>query len=1332
MRKPIQVISCKIFFLILCFIPFLSCETDKKDEKISSSNPRILYDKNSSDPWVSYIFDPENDLNIRNKDHIQKTLNYAKIPFGEIEINEFNREPGIPASAKVIVIYDLSTLTKPAMEFLLSFVSKGGHIFIPTVGANKNYGFLAGVKGDATYAIDTVAGGYKFKTNFLPTLKGKIYRNLTKHFGLETGNFREDIEVLASSFSDDNFPLIVRNTVGEGSVIALNTEQFTEKQERGLFFAAILQGLEGVPYPVANASSIMLDDFPAPLYNAKIEPVQSEMDITHASFYTDVWWEDMLKLARKYDIEYSAYVCFDYSNQTSPPFNFGEWEQSVPEGSNSGNAADKLMRDLKHSDHEVALHGYNHSSLTLEEWPNKHFMGLSLQAVRKRWAARDYGSLPTSYVPPSNIIDSTGFVALKENVPNIVYNASIYLGDFEEGGNREYDPEPYNYHFFNFPRITSGYALTPTREFNQQSLYLYTGIWSHFIHPDDIYQIPGEELSGSVGNYALRNSESYGWRRSKDGSPGLLPRFENYIKGVKETFPFIRFLKVSEAARITQNWRQIPYQFKETKNTVVVAAPNEKRGQGENYWFAYVSTANDQKTADFLKENRLEFTKTPFLDGYLFNIKTQDKHLSLPKPEKDHAGQPAAAVVEDYESYLLVQPSGNSGDINKQISKLRSGIAENPEFVLEDWMELFRYLGWESRQNEIWPFLEKKYLKNRSSAYVDLSQDFTSQSDYPDLETRRRWMLRQIDRQPENTALRRIFIEYFGSNAGVELSKEELLELIAGADGADKKFSYLSLLIEKHPETAYDLVETITACSEDFRFAASTIAWIYADAGNYKKAVSWSQCSENIPEEDIDYWRIQTGEIAFLKEKNFPLYIQYLIARNDKHAAQELLEIEPCRRGLLPMAATIAYTYAGQGSYRKALEWSACAKDFPLVERMQWLYSLENYCEVERLYANYSDNSSLLEKEAIQVFMTEYFMGRGEIAEAWKIASQLPSSPDKERLGSQLNKDVLYIKSEGKRHLLKTYPSLFHPEVASRIQRELTVTEGDFLRIGSDVISDRLDPTSIGAEALYGIRDKKLYLHQIGLSRYRAFEIPFQTEMPNNMDQDLYGILYRFKTNPGAGRFNYGLGTRLEFNEAGKAYLHLEASASISKDSLFSSLQFFRKPAVTGPAYALDIYQTQVNIYEELQFKKRFQAVLFIEGNHYSDEDVLDVQALANVAMDFKLTKRAVLRPYSELAGMLGNTNRPGGFPYWTLDERFYGGLGASYQYRNEKNLWKIDLDAAYFLDTFSDQFQRYRGSILWPVSEYLHFNTHAEFYSLKNFYSNNFSFGLKYLLKDI
>ncbi len=226
---------------------------------------------------------------------------------------------------------------------------------------------------------------------------------------------------------------------------------------------------------------------------------------------------------------------------------------------------------------------------------------------------------------------------------------------------------------------------------------------------------------------------------------------------------------------------------------------------------------------DYLRNNQVKYTKTPFLDGFLFNIQTSKKQLSLPKFKDDNSGKSLSALLQDYNSYLLVKPSENleDSDIGKEIAELKSKIASSEDYNRENWLELFQYLGWENRQDEIWPLLEQKYSKDKSSVYVKLSSEFTTQSDYPNLETRKRWMLRQIDLNPENIKLRKDFIAYFGSGTEVQLTRNELLGLINNAESDEDRFSYLLLLNEKYPDAAFNLVKDIEPCREDFKLAAS-------------------------------------------------------------------------------------------------------------------------------------------------------------------------------------------------------------------------------------------------------------------------------------------------------------------------------------------------------------------------------------------------------------------------------------------------------------------------------------------------------------------------------
>jgi len=73
--------------------------------------------------------------------------------------------------------------------------------------------------------------------------------------------------------------------------------------------------------------------------------------------------------------------------------------------------------------------------------------------------------------------------------------------------------------------------------------------------------------------------------------------------------------------------------------------------------------------------------------------------------------------------------------------------------------------------------------------------------------------------------------------------------------------------------------------------------------------------------------------------------------------------------------------------------------------------------------------------------------------------------------------------------------------------------------------------------------------------------------------------------------------------------------------------------------------------------------------------------------------------------------------------------LGVSYNIKNETKQIDIGIGAAMFLDTFSDNFQRYRGTLSMPVFDYLFVNANAEFFTIENFYSNSFQLGLKYYL---
>lgn len=1311
--------------------------------------PPKAYDNDSNAPLIEYLSNQQNPLDTNFKKEIKKAVNYAKLPYRELSIFNFNNNPVISPTTRVLVIFDTKALTSKAMEAIVNFISNGGHLFIPnSQDKGLNFGFLAGVKNNATYDTNEKAHGYVFKNHFLPQFKNKEYKSQTIHYGLKRENFLENVEVLVTAINDPSYPVILKNKIGNGNVVVFNTSYEAAKSRRGLYFSALLLGLEQVPYPIANVSVIFLDDFPSPLYNIRREPVQSEMNMTMSDFYTKIWWPDMLKLSKEENLKYTVVPCFDYRNHTNPPYTTQEWESiKIKINGKEEIATDWLMRDIKNNGHELGLHGYNHISLLKEEWQNENFMETSILTAYKKWKSSNYGRLPVTYVPPSNLIDSIGLASLEKRMPSIKYVSSSFFGNYKNGGNREFDTEPYNQTFFSFPRNTSSFSMENEYQFDQQSLYLYTGIWSHFVHPDNIYQIPGSNNEKTRGEYNYRNAMNLGWYKSKDGSQGMFPRFTNYIKSIKKTYPFMRFLKAETAAEITQNWRVEKFSHT-TDGEIYRVSLNKKEFQKSTstYWFCYVSEKKFTETEVYFKKSGFKYSKTPYLEGYLYNIKTPNGILELPNSNNPNIQNEVAnhsnseAILKKYRTYVnnkkifknindQIKWFVSEGKIDEAISTLQKKIETLEEtFIQEDWVKLYLYMGWQNRQNEIWAMLEKAYKKSKKNEYIELSKMFVLNSDYPNLEIRKRWMKRQLSLYPNDNRLLKEYLDYF-EGAYKNTHPKSLINLILHENTAANKTKYSLLLLNNSPKSFLNFLEDKIPCEESFLISiADSIAWLFANDGDYENAIAWAKCSTLITKAEIIEWNYLNKNIDYLKENAYPRYIQYLLENSPKNAINELMEVSPCTKILIPLSTTIAYSFADRGFFRKALEWAPCSNDIAVNEKLQWLYEMKSYDEMEKVYNTYILNHP--EDFNLKLYMAHVYAAIGEIKKSWIIASSLPLNIETKKIHTILNNDVMYINEKDQKELLINYPKYFSPEVFETLTRQLRLETNNTLEIKNKLLTDRLKPTSIANEIQYGFYDKKENNHSFSTTQYIAPELDLDSLVfTNNASRSLYGIEYGFKSRERISKSNYNVTFRVEMDEFKKVFFRMKGGISISKNNLFSSLVVSHKPAVTGPAYALSIYKTNLTIYEEIKFTNHIQAILFIEGNYYSD-GVLNGQLTGNFGKHYKIGENSKLLTYLESAGVLGNKDYSLGFPYWVIEKRYYGGIGLNYSYKNDKKQIALDVDASTFLDSYSGNFQRYKVNVKLPIMEYLYLNTNVEFYTLKNYFSNNFSLGIKYYFK--
>ncbi|MFD2432776.1 DUF2194 domain-containing protein [Mesonia maritima] len=416
-------------------------------------------------------------------------------------------------------------------------------------------------------------------------------------------------------------------------------------------------------------------------------------------------------------------------------------------------------------------------------------------------------------MPPSNVIDSLGFAALERGMPSIKYTCSIYMGDFEDGGSREFDLEPYNNNFFNFPRITSGYVLDEAEEFNQQSLYLYTGIWTHFVHPDDVYQVAEDKNKAVAGNYEYRNKLDLGWRISKDGSPGLFPRFKEHIQQTKKEFPLMNFYSVKEGAKRTEQWRKTKYKHTAEKDFYKVSAEKKLKTEKQT-WFTYISSKNESEFEEYLQQEKLNFSKIEFLKGFLYTIITEEEaEIKLPKFSSEKSSPEIKKTLQAYNNYLSDSVSFDDkreeityfiaeGKVNKAITILKEKIKTEKDLNPEEIFELNKYLGWEERTDEIWPILEKKYLQNPSKKIVKTSKTIAKQNGYSTENLQQKWLKRQLEFDPNNVALKQEYNQLFVGSKETKLTTSEKISLFKNSEDSTLKANYFADILYSDKEKA--------------------------------------------------------------------------------------------------------------------------------------------------------------------------------------------------------------------------------------------------------------------------------------------------------------------------------------------------------------------------------------------------------------------------------------------------------------------------------------------------------------------------------------------------
>lgn len=480
--------------------------------------------------------------------NICSMMAFAKLHFTVLDLARRASWPILDGFDSIVVCTErLAAIDEESARRLEDHVHRGGGLLVAYRCWNESLRSLLGFgENDPAPAIHD-SNGLAFEREACPGATG--LRVEASYWMLEHSRFDVDANeldarcaVLASDSTGR--PLLWRRLFGTGRVVYWNTGVLFCRALRGFVLQTLLDSLGTGVAAIAGFAMFHVDDFPTSLSDARLEPVVSEFPgMDWNAFMFDVWHRDMMALKRKHGLKYSWYTVMNYQDIETGP-------QPDPAALAVTSGADVLSRRLeravaKEEDDEYGFHGYNHEPLTATYWSDPQTLRTKLELARDLWDEIMPDRRPASWVPANNWYDAGCLQVLGEVFPEISTVCSIHSnGDFALGEYREFGPEPWRETMLCLPRETYGYVMAPELKMMMLSQVAGMGAWTHFVHPDDIFDIP----TGETDDAYRRNPRKRMWRATNEtGDAGLLPELDDWLGQLRDLFPWLEFVTTSQA-----------------------------------------------------------------------------------------------------------------------------------------------------------------------------------------------------------------------------------------------------------------------------------------------------------------------------------------------------------------------------------------------------------------------------------------------------------------------------------------------------------------------------------------------------------------------------------------------------------------------------------------------------------------------------------------------------------------------------------------------------------------------------------------------------------------
>ena len=1300
--------------VIIAIILLTSCQ----QELYKSNNKYNIPEKSNEEPLVQFLIEPTNYSAILETENLAKAYDYSKIAHKTLWINQFNEKLNIAPTTRVVTVHETAGLSNTAIDSLLKFVSKGGTLFITKATKDERMSFFYGMTPDADWSTDIEASGLFFKKPLFPGMQGKSFDNKTMHLGFTNSNFSSNVNVLVASHTDHDYPVLIENKIGNGKVVFYNSSEILKKEMRGLLFASTLLGLEGIPYPIANIGTLFLDDFPSSVYDEKGASIVLENGENKSEFLKSDWWPKIKELANEEDIKYSAYITFNSNKIATDDIEFKSWDKTaLLDGKNADGTNAWIENEFIKGGHEIGLRGYNDLPLLQNLWKDTDLMVDVAKASDKKWKENISKNLPISYVAPNNQIDSLGLASLKKGFPSLNYVHTSFLGDLNKGGNREFDPDPLNTRFFDYPRLSSGYSISSKEKWALESTYLYTGIWSHALNTKDIV----DESSAAKA----------------------IDDLKNHIIDYKNRHPFMRFLSAKQSTEAAMDWRYQSVRHLNFEGQYEVSSSINADAKKDSYWLMYVDSKNESKLNKRLNDEQINFQSVPLLNGFMYNIKTNSPSISVPdiRPEiRTLIGTTSSLITKMNKEYRSFNKSKETMvPLKEQID--RAIVEEKNEKAADLMEELFQDNNFVNTQQviayaktmkergktkELWEQINKMYLKNPSASYADFSREISVISDYPSPELKKLWMERQMEWGSQDISFLK---DYYNSFNTVENANiiEQVLEVTYELEpNHENRNRYYDFLIRSKDENLLSKLDELEPCSIDDKEFATKISQAYADQLNFDKALLWQECGLDADPAILAEWSEKSITIEGRKVADFPYFMKFMMVNDRDRAIQEIQNIEVCRADLKELGKNIALLFSEYAQYNKALEWAKCSENLPVTYLMDWNLETGNMAQLNKVYKNHMDKNPK-DYETMN-YMAKLFLLKGDLDEAGKIAVTIPPTKLDPDFKIGFNNEVKADTDQEQTLYISKFKILMDDAIVRKKAIETRKKKGHSIGLTSSAVANEFDPTLFNNNFYFGFYNKKFDFHRFSIEQGTSYSVLKDTIVANDTGRDLLGVGYLYKTasnltNP------FWVSAKVEMDNFNKLFFHFISGIDFIGTSAKTSLEVNAHPVRNAPGYALNIYNYSLKADQEFDYTSNLKHIFSAKGTYYSDSQYY---AVGSTRIEYNLININTFKlgPVIEGAYAMGSEERRNGFPYWLTKERLFGGGGLLLQLGDEDSDFNLKSDFSLFAEQEEPTFQRYQGELSYRIKDFTKINLNYTYFTIDQFFSNAFQLGIQYNFK--